>query len=59
MLKSEVAPQMYNRGNVTEIPFVDESSERKLLSLLGDWYEPKTSESIVSSMDSKAVFFSS
>jgi len=43
MLNSEVVPQMYNRGNVTEIPFVDESSERELLSLLGDWYEPNLS----------------
>jgi len=35
-LKSEVAPQMYNGGNVTEIPFVDESSKRELLLLLGN-----------------------
>jgi len=58
-LKSEVAPQMYNRGNVTEIPFVDESSEWELLSLLGDWYEPESFESIFSSIASDAVFFSS
>jgi len=59
MLKSEVVPQMYNRGNVTEIPFVDESSEWELLSLLGDWYEPESFESIFSSIASNAVFFSS
>ena len=57
-LKSEVVPQMYNGGNVTEIPFVDESSERELLSLLGDWYKPKTFESIFSSIASDVVFFS-
>ena len=44
---------------VTEIPFVDESTEWKLLSLLGDWYEPESIESIFSSMPSDAVFFSS
>jgi len=58
-LKSEVVPQMYNGGNVTEIPFVDESTERELLSLLGDWYEPKSIESLFLSMPSNAVFFSS
>ena len=58
MLKSEVVPQMYNGGNVTEIPFVDESSEWELLSLLGDWYEPESTESLFSSMPSDAVFFS-
>jgi len=59
MLNSEVAPQMYNRGIVTEIPFVDESSEWELLLLLGDWYEPESFESVVSSIASDAVFFSS
>ena len=44
---------------VTEIPFVDESSEQELLSLLGDWYEPKTFESVFSYMSSNAVLFSS
>jgi len=47
------------RVGVTEIPFVDESSERELLLLLGDWYEPETFESVFSSMSSDAVFFSS
>jgi len=46
-------------GTVTEIPFVDESTERELLSLLGDWYEPKSIESLSSNMPSDAVFFSS
>jgi len=59
MLMTEVAPQVYNGGNVTEIPFVDEDTERELLSLLGDWYEPKSIESLFSSMPSDAVFFSS
>ena len=59
MLKSEVVPQMYYGGNVMEIPFVDESSERELLLLLGDWYEPESIESVFSSMPSDAVFFSS
>jgi len=27
---------VYNRGNVTEIPWVDESSKQELLSLLGN-----------------------
>ena len=58
-LKSEVVPQMYNGGNVTEIPFVDESSERELLSLLGDWYEPESFDSVFSSIASNARFFSS
>jgi len=58
-LKSEVVPQVYNGGNVTEIPFVDESSKWELLSLLGNWYEPKTFESVFSSIASNAVFFSS
>jgi len=44
---------------VTEIPFVDESTERELLSLLGDWYEPESIESVFSSMSSDTVFFSS
>jgi len=44
--------------SVTEIPFMDESSEWELLSLLGDWYEPKSIESLFSSMPSDAVFFS-
>ena len=44
---------------VTEIPFVDESSERELLSLLGDWYEPESIESLFSPFPSDAVFFSS
>jgi len=50
---------MYNGGNVIEIPIVDKSSERELLLLLGDWYEPKSFESIFSSIASDAVFFSS
>ena len=58
-LKSEVVPQMYNGGNVTEIPFVDESTEWELLSLLGNWYEPESIESLFSSIPSDAVFFSS
>jgi len=49
---------MYNGGNVTEIPFVDESTKRELLSLLGDWYKPESIESLFSSMPSNAVFFS-
>ena len=44
---------------VTEIPFVDEDTERELFSLLGDWYEPESIESLFSSMPSDAVFFSS
>ena len=44
---------------VTEIPFVDEDSEWELFSLLGDWYEPESIESLFSSMPSNAVFFSS
>jgi len=44
---------------VTEIPFVDESSERELLLLLGDWYEPESFDSVFSSAASNAVFFSS
>jgi len=59
MLITEVVPQMYNRGNVTEIPFVDEDTEQELFSLLGDWYEPESIESLFSSMPSDAVFFSS
>jgi len=46
-------------GGVTEIPFVGESSKRELLSLLGNWYEPESYESIFSSIASDAVFFSS
>jgi len=45
--------------SVTEIPFVDESSEWELLSLLGDWYKPKSFNSVFSSSASNAVFFSS
>ena len=45
--------------SVTEIPFVDEGTEWELLSLLGDWYEPESIESLFSSMPSDAVFFSS
>jgi len=44
---------------VTEIPLVDEDTERELFSLLGDWYEPKSIESLFSSLPSDAVFFSS
>jgi len=44
---------------VKEIPFVDKSSERELLLLLGDWYEPESIESLFSFMPSDAVFFSS
>jgi len=61
MLISEMVSQMYvlyNGGNVTEIPFMDESSERELLLLLGDWYEPESFESIFSSIASDALFFS-
>jgi len=50
---------MYSGGNVTEIPFADESSEWELLSLLGDWYEPKTFEPVFSFISSNAIFFSS
>jgi len=59
MLMTEVAPQMYNGGNVIEIPLVDEDTERELFSLLGDWYEPESIESLFSSSPSDAVFFSS
>ena len=45
--------------SVTEILFVDESSKQELLSLLGDWYKPKSFDSIFSSIVSNAVFFSS
>ena len=45
--------------SVTEIPFVDQSTKWELLSLLGDWYEPESIESLFSSMPSNAVFFSS
>jgi len=44
---------------VTEIPLVDEDTERELFSLLGDWYEPESIESLFSSMPSDAVYFSS
>jgi len=54
----EVRACMHVMG-VTEIPFVDEDTERELFSLLGDWYEPKSIESLFSSMPSDAVFFSS
>jgi len=57
-LVTEVAPQMYNGGIVTEIPWVDESSKQELLSLLGDWYEPNTFNYIFSSIASDAVHFS-
>ena len=57
-LISEVAPQMYNGGIVTEIPWVDESSKQELLSLLGDWYEPDTFNSVFSLLASNAVIFS-
>ena len=43
---------------ITEIPFVNESSEQELLSLLGNWYEPNT-YSVFSSIAFNAVFFSS
>jgi len=59
MLMTEVAPQMYNGGNVTEIPLVDEDTERELFSLLGDRYEPESTESLFSSLPSDTVFFSS
>ena len=59
MLMTEVVPQMYKGGNVTEIPLVDEDTEQELFSLLGDWYEPESIESLFSSMPSDAVFFSS
>ena len=47
------------RGIVTEIPLVDEDTKWELFSLLGDWYEPESIESLFSSMPSDAVFFSS
>jgi len=47
-----------SRTDVTEIPLVDEDTERELLLLLGDWYEPESTESLFSSMPSDAVFFS-
>jgi len=50
---------MYNGDNVTEIPFVDKSSEWELLSLLGDWYKPESFEFVFSFIASNAVFFSS
>ena len=43
-------------GTVTEITFVDENSERELLSLLGDWYEPESLDSVFFSIASDAVF---
>jgi len=53
MLTSEVVPQMYNKGIVTEIPWVNESSEQELLLLLGNWYEPESFNPIASD----AVYF--
>jgi len=47
------------KAGVTEIPLVDEDTERELFSLLGDWYEPESIESLFSSLPSDAVFFSS
>ena len=47
------------RDYVIEIPFVDKSSKWKLLSLLGDWYEPESFDFIFFSIASDAVFFSS
>jgi len=44
-------------AGVTEIPYVDESSEWELLSLLGDCYEPESFEFVFSSIASNAVFF--
>lgn len=58
MLTSKVVPQMYNRGNVTEIPWMDKSNEWELLSLLGDWYEPRSFDFIFSYIASNAVHFS-
>jgi len=55
---SEHFSDAYGPAIVTEIPIVDESSERELLSLLGDWYKPESFESIFSSIASDAVFFS-
>jgi len=49
---------MYNRGNVTEIPWVDKSSKWELFSLLGDWYEPEAFNSVFSFIASNAVHFS-
>jgi len=46
-------------AHVTEIPFIDEDTKRELFSLLGDWYEPESTEFLFSSMPSDAVFFSS
>jgi len=45
--------------SVIEIPLVDKDTERELFSLLGDWYEPESIESLFSSSPSDAVFFSS
>jgi len=59
MLMTEVVPQMYNGGNVTEIPLVDEDTEQELFSLLGKWYKPESIESLFSSLPSDAVHFSS
>ena len=59
MSTSKVVSQVYNRGNVTKIPWMDESSEWKLLLLLGDWYESETFDSIFSFITSNAVHFSS
>jgi len=45
-------------ADVTEIPPVDESSKWELLLLLGNWYEPESFESVLSSIASDTVFFS-
>jgi len=57
--KNELTSDQVDKQSVTEIPLVDEDTERELLSLLGDWYEPESIESLFSSMPSDAVFFSS
>jgi len=59
LVKGDVDEGEYTTVVVTEIPFVDESSEWELLSFLGNWYEPESFESVFSSIASDAVFFSS
>jgi len=64
---STSSPQIFSPGHigtyvatirVTEIPWIDENSEWELLSLLGDWYKPKSFDSVFSSIVSDAVHFS-
>ena len=44
---------------VTEIHWMDKSSEQELLLLLGDWYKPESFDCVFFSIASDAVFFSS